>query len=106
LVLLRIVAWLLFVGAVVAAGLDGLGWLESGLYSPIPVIDVWAAVERDVLVRLEPAISAHLHPAVWSSVVFPVLQAPAWLAATLAGGALWLVARPRLPRRRRRPDWR
>jgi hypothetical protein len=105
-ILLRIFAWLLFAGAAAAAGHDGFGWLESGEYAPLPLGQVWARLDRDSLLRVEPAIARLAHPALWDTVVFPILLAPAWMAAAAAGLALWYVARPRLPRRRRRPDWR
>ncbi|MBI1245627.1 MAG: hypothetical protein GC202_11530 [Alphaproteobacteria bacterium] len=105
-IVLRIFAWLFFAGAAAAAGLDGFGWLESGEYVPIPLGQVWASVNRESLLLLEPALVRHVHPVLWTDVVFPILLTPAWIVAGVAGIALWFVARPRVPRRRRRPDWR
>ena len=105
-VLFRILAWLLFAGAVFSAGLDGLSWAESGEYAPIPVGQVWAAIHQESLTALEPALARLAPAALWDDAVFPVLMAPAWMVAAAAGLGLWVLARPRLPRRRRRPDWR
>ncbi|MBL8806672.1 MAG: hypothetical protein JNN22_07485 [Rhodospirillales bacterium] len=105
-IVLRIAAWLLFAGAAAAAGHDGFGWLEHGQYSPLPLLAVWETLDSDSLLAAGPAVARHASPAVWEEFVFPVLLAPAWMAATVAGAMLWYAGRPRLPRRRRRPDWR
>jgi hypothetical protein len=105
-IVLRIIAWLLLAGAVFAAGLDGLAYLETGEYAPLPLGQVWATIHRGSLLLVEPGIVRHLHPALWEDVVFPLLQAPAWLVATVSGGILGILARERTPRRRRRPEWR
>ncbi len=105
-IVLRIIAWLLLAGAVFAAGLDGLAFLESGEYSPIPLGQVWATLHRESLLLIEPGIVRHIHPALWEDVVFPLLQAPAWMVGALSGLALGILARERTPRRRRRPEWR
>ncbi len=105
-VVLRIIAWLLLAGAVFAAGLDALAFVERGEYSPIPLGQVWATLHRDSLLLIEPALVRHVHPALWEDVVFPLLQAPAWMVAGAAGIVLALLARARTPRRRRRPEWR
>lgn len=103
---MRIIAWLLLAGAVFSAGLDGLSFLESGEYAPIPLGQVWATIHRDSLLLIEPAIVRHINPALWDDVVFPLLQTPAWLVATVGGLLLTALARTRTPRRRRRPEWR
>ncbi len=101
-VVLRIIAWLLLAGAVFAGGLDGLSFLETGAYSPIPLGKVWATIHPDSLVSSEPVIASLTGPALWGEVV----QAPASLVAALGGLLLTAVARTRTPRRRRRPEWR
>ena len=105
-IVLRIIAWLLIAGAVFAVGLDALAFLETGEYVPIPLGQVWATLHRDSLLLIEPGIVRHIHPAVWEDIVFPLLQAPAWLVGAGAGIVLGVAARSRTPRRRRRPEWR
>jgi len=105
-IVLRIIAWLLLACAVFAAGLDGLAYLEAGEYAPIPLGQGWATIHRDSLLLVEPGIVRHIHPALWEDVVFPLLQAPAWLVGAVTGGLLGGLARERTPRRRRRPEWR
>jgi len=105
-VVLRVIAWLLLAGAVFTGGLDGLSFLETGAYSPIPLGKVWATLHLDSMLQAGPAIANHLSPALWEDVVFPLLQAPASLVAALTGLLLTAIARTRTPRRRRRPEWR
>jgi len=105
-IVLRIIAWLLLAGAVFAAGRDGFVFLETGEYSPILLGTVWANMHRESLLLVEPGIVRHVHPALWEDVVFPLLQAPAWVVGALCSLALGILARERTPRRRRRPEWR
>ncbi len=105
-VVVRIIAWLLLAGAVFAGGLDGLSFLETGEYSPIPLGKVWATIHLDSMLQSEPVVAGLAGPALWEDVVFPLLQAPAALVAALGALLLTAVARTRTPRRRRRPEWR
>jgi hypothetical protein len=101
-VVVRIIAWLLLAGAVFAGGLDGLSFLETGAYSPIPLGKVWATIHADSLLKIEPVIADLAGPTFWGEAV----QAPASLVAALGGLLLTAIARTRTPRRRRRPEWR
>jgi len=38
---------------------------------------IWASIDRESLLLLEPAIVRHVSPWLWESVVFPLLQSPA-----------------------------
>jgi len=60
---------------------------------------LWAAVDRESLLLLQPAIERHLAVWLWERIVFPLLEAPAtvvFLAPALL--LLWL-CRPRRSRR-------
>jgi hypothetical protein len=105
LVLLRVLGWGLLGFALWLCAGDGLALLETGLFDPTPLGQVWADIDRDSLLLLEPGIVRHVHPALWEWVVFPLLQAPAALVFAVLGLALALAARSRTPRRRRRPGW-
>ena len=101
----RFLAWLAIAAAAVAAGRDGVVWLETGAYDPLPLGQVWADLHFDSLQLVEPALVRHVHPALWEWLVFPLLQSPAAIVAAGLGGAL-LVLVPRPKRRRRSGDWR
>ena len=105
-VLLRILGWLLILAALWFAGRDVLYSIEAGSLEAIPVGQVWAAIDRDSLLLVEPGIVRHVHPALWEWIVFPLLQAPASVVALVLGLALTLSAGGSMPRRRRRPGWR
>jgi hypothetical protein len=105
-VLLRLIVWLVLAASAFAAGMDGLGFLESGEYAPIPLGQVWASIHRDSLLLVEPALVRHVHPALWEDVVFPLLQMPAAAVGAVVGLGLFVATRGSTPRRRRRPDWR
>jgi len=96
---LRLLAFLLFLAALVMLGREAWAWHESGKWIFIPAGQLWSQIHRDSLLLLQPAIERHLNPALWSDVVFPLLLLPAW--AVLGGLALILHLLARMTRRRR-----
>jgi hypothetical protein len=105
LLLLRVSGWVLLASALWFCARDGLALLETGFFDPTPLGQVWADIDRDSLLLLEPGIVRHVHPALWEWVAFPLLQAPAALVFAFPGLVLAVAARSRTPRRRRRPGW-
>jgi len=106
LVLLRIFGWMLIAAALWFGGQDFFASIAAGGLEFAPVGQIWADIDRESLLLVEPGIVRHVHPALWEWVVFPLLQAPASLVALVFGLALAWLAGGATPRRRRRPGWR
>jgi hypothetical protein len=82
----RLIAWIFLLLALVAAGRDGLHFLETGIYSAITLGEVWYAVDHGSLNLTQAAIARYLHPFLWQGLLLPLLIWPAW--AVLAGAAV------------------
>ncbi|HKY95073.1 MAG TPA: hypothetical protein VJL84_07180 [Kiloniellales bacterium] len=79
-------------------------WLDSGQggdqgFRLHALGNLWAAVDRDSLLLLQPAIERHLAVWLWEWIVFPLLQAPAVVVFAVPGLILARLCRPRRVRR-------
>ena len=93
----RILAWLLLLGAVAAAGRDGFVLLETGSYSPVALGEIWLTAAPASLQLIEHSLPSFL----WANVLAPPLRWPT--SAALAGPAVILLL---LAGRGRRRKWR
>jgi hypothetical protein len=93
----RVLAALFLLAAAAMLVVEVTRWLHTG-FALTPIGQVWATLHRDSLLLLQPAVERHIHPALWSWVLQPVLEAPA-LPVFLALGLvfLWLGRRRRSP---------
>jgi hypothetical protein len=57
--------------------------------------NLWAAIHRDSLLLLQPAIERHVAVWLWEWVVFPLLEAPAVVVFAVPGLILLRLCRPR-----------
>ena len=97
----RVFAWLLvFSGVVVFAG-DLWNYLATDLFTLRPLGEVWAAIDRDSLAILQPAIERHVWAPLWHDAIFPLLLLPA-APALFALGLLLILATRRHPSTARR----
>ncbi|GAB5470437.1 MAG: hypothetical protein Kilf2KO_34670 [Rhodospirillales bacterium] len=83
---------------VIAAGVgtllwDLIRWAGADAFFFSSLGDIWALVDRDSLLLLEPALVRHVAPWTWEDLVFPLLQQPALLVLGLLGLALMLLSR-------------
>ncbi len=90
---------LILLGAIVL-GYDAVVFLDRGDFPMTQIGTIWAAVHRDSLLLLQPAIERHVHPALWEWFIFPLLQQPA--AVVLIGLGVAILALRALARRRAR----
>jgi len=95
--LLRLVARLLLIAAVVAIAYDGSRTLAGGSSLVISSLwEHWTALHPSSIEAFRKVIVAKVHPQVWDSAVRPVLRMPAWLVAGMLGVLLgWLGRRRR-----------
>ncbi len=97
----RAIAWIFLVLALVAAGRDGLLFLETGTYAPSSLGSLWYQLDRGSLDFTQNAIERYLHPALWHSGLYPLLNWPAWAVLGVVAILLGL-----LFSRRNRRKWR
>jgi hypothetical protein len=61
--------------------------------------NLWAALHRESLLLLQPAVERHLAVWLWEWIVFPLLEAPAVVVFAVPGLLLAWLCRPRRQRR-------
>ena len=97
----RLIGWLLMIIALVVEGHDLWGLWDTGYYHVSALGEVWAQVNRNSLLLLQPAIQRHVAVWVWDWLIFPVLQWPAALTLAIPACLLIWACSPRDRRRRR-----
>jgi hypothetical protein len=100
----RTLAWILLVAALVAAGRDGLLFVETGTYSPATLAELWSAADRDSLNSSQTLTEQYATPWLWQSAISPLLVAPAWAVLGAAGLIVGIIF-GRGGRRRRRSSF-
>src|SRR5260221_3865614 len=93
----RIIAVLLLIGAALVTLQDAIGWYTTGVFEPTVVGTLWHKYSPNTLLLAQPAIQRHVSPWLWDNVIIHVLLF--WAAPTLAVPALILL----LPTRGRPP---
>jgi hypothetical protein len=94
---LHVLGWLLvFFGLVVFAG-DLWTYLTVDRFTLRPLGEVWAAIDRDSLAVLQPAIERHVAVWLWQDVLFPVLLVPAAPLFAALGAILIFFTRRKAP---------
>jgi len=102
---MRTIALLFLLMAAIALAVDlapllgGTPWAEIAFSA---VGEVWFRLDRDSLLQLEPAISRHLAPELWTYGVQPALEAPVAAVLGVLGVLFWIMGRPRGERQARR----
>jgi hypothetical protein len=96
--MLRIVARLLLIAAVVALVYDGSRTLAGGSGLVVTsVIEHWRAFQPQSLETAKALVNARVHPLAWELGAMRVLQLPAWLVAGVLGLLLAWIGRRRKP---------
>ena len=102
----RVFAWLLVLSGLVVFAGDFWSYLATDLFALRPLGEVWAAIDRDSLAILQPAIERHVWAPLWHDVIFPALLLPAAPVLLALGLLLILVTRRRPSTARRRSSGR
>ncbi len=93
----HVLGWLLvFFGLVVFAG-DLWTYLTLDRFMLRPLGEVWAAIDRNSLAVLQPAIERHVWAPLWQDVIFPILLLPAAPVLFALGVLLVAVTRRKGP---------
>jgi hypothetical protein len=101
--LLRTFALILVLLGFVVLGYDAYVFLDRGVFPLTPVGQIWAWINRDSLLLLQPGIERHIHPALWEWFAYLVLERSA--AGLLIGlGVAILLLRAWARRRARRRE--
>ncbi len=96
--LLRLVARLLFIAAVVALAYDGTQTLAGGSgFVVTSLLEHWQTYAPQALAATKAAVAARVHPDAWDGVVLRVLRLPTWLVAGTLGLLLSWLGRRRRP---------
>lgn len=96
----RLVGWLFIIAALVAEGRDVWGLWDTGHYQVSALGQLWAEVNWNSLLLLQPAIQRHVAVWLWDWVIFPLLQWPAVVTLAVPGVLLVWLFRRRDRRRR------
>lgn len=76
---MRFFAWVFLILTVVAVVFDWQAIGEAGEFVLRPLGTLWNDIHSASLQTLQPAIERHVSPALWDSVVQPLLEMPAAL---------------------------
>ncbi|WP_341704384.1 hypothetical protein [Ferrovibrio sp.] len=98
----RILGWILMALALLAAGADGLGWLQNGTLVLSALGEFWYRLDPGSLNLLQAVVQRWLLPEIWDPGVITILTWPAILALGIPGLLLLVIFRKRPPSRRRR----
>ena len=95
----RYIGWTLLFLGIGLLGLDVITYFESQAYKPIRVGRIWFEIDSNSLQLLQPAIERHVDPAVWTFLVQPFLELPAFIVSLVAGIVLAFLFRKRPDRK-------
>jgi hypothetical protein len=93
--LLRFLAGILLLVAVIFAVSDATGSLGTSRGAAVTVHRTWSAVSPASLGAAQGAVQRYTHPAVWNWGILKMLQLPAWALFGLLGVILAFVGRRR-----------
>ena len=110
--MLRLIGWIfrLLAWACVAAGVGLLFYAllpmfrENQPFKPEPLGKIWSDVHQESLLLLQPAIERHIAPWLWSSIIQPILEAPAFVVFLIVGLILWFLTARRRDRKANEDD--
>jgi hypothetical protein len=91
----RVIGWVLLAAGLVVLARDLLGWLDTGIFAPIALGQLWFDLAPGSLNLAQAVVQRYLHPALWDPVVLSVLFLWASAFLILLGAVLVLACRPR-----------
>ena len=96
--LFRLLGLLCLAVAFILLVYDGTRSIANQAIETTSVGYVWAAIDQNSLLLLQPAIERHVNEWLWQSVLQPyVLEQPAWLVLGILGFLFALIGRKKKP---------
>jgi hypothetical protein len=97
----RVIGWVLLLAGLVVLARDLLGWLDTGVFAPVALGQLWFDLSPGSLNLVQAVVQRYIHPALWEPGITSVLFL--WASPfLLVLGMLLLV----LCRRRGNERWR
>ena len=91
----RFIAWLFLSIGVGFLAWAVIGYFQQGKFEPEPLGKVWFKIHAGSLQMLQPAVERHIAPWLWSDIIQPVLETPAYIDFLVLGAVLALIFRRR-----------
>jgi len=99
-IIVRIFGYLLLLTGLAALGAEILKSLEAGAWTPVALGQRWIDLFGfQSMQSIQVGLQRYVHPDLWSYVVQPVFEAPAWIPLGVLGLILIVFARRRRQRR-------
>ena len=76
---------------------DGTQWIANAKFSFTSLGYVWAQVNQNSLLLLQPAIERHVAVWLWQDVIQRILEQPIWAIFTILGAIFMLLGRKKKP---------
>jgi hypothetical protein len=98
----RVIGWVLLLAGLVVLARDAIGWIDTHVFSPIALGQLWFDLSPGSLNFVQAVIQRYIHPAVWDPAITSVLFLWAWAVFVVLGVVLLALFRRRNGRWRRR----
>jgi hypothetical protein len=98
----RVIGWVLLLAGLVVLARDVIGWIDTRVFAPIVLGQLWFDLSPGSLNLLQAVIQRYIHPALWDPVITSVLFLWAWAVFVVLGVVLLALFRRRNGRWRRR----
>jgi hypothetical protein len=95
--LLRFLGLWILAAAFIFLVYDGAGWVANGVLNSMQVGTLWASINQNSLLLLQPAVERHVAGWLWNPVIMTVLEQPVWLVFGIIGVVLILLGRKKKP---------
>ena len=102
----RILAVILLMGALIAGGIEAVRSASAGSYELFSFGEAWYLVHSESLNMLQAGVQRHVAPWIWDLILLPILTLPLWVVLAVPALLLLWMAKPRtrshfFPRHRR-----
>ena len=94
--IVRVIAILFLIGALLTGGYEVVQWIGSGQYDPLTAGELWYAIHRGSLNLAQAVVQRYVAAWLWDPVIVSVLTLPAWVVLGVPGLVLMWFSQPRL----------
>ena len=93
--ILRVIAVLLLIAALVAGGIEVVQWIMNGQYDSLTAGELWYMIHRGSLNLTQAVIQRYVAAWLWDPVMVSVLTLPAWAVLGVPALVLLWISQPR-----------